>query len=98
MSKKMIEPTHPGRILFQGIRDYELSVSQVARDTGIPVSTLSAIVHGKRPVSAENALRIGKYFGTSPKYWINLQSDYDLRVASVAHAHEVEKDVTPLSV
>ena len=98
MSKKTLTPTHPGKILLQGIKDHKLSVSQVARETGIPVSTLSAITHGKRPVSAENALRIGKFFRTSPKYWINLQSDYDLRIASMTLEDKVEQEVIPLAV
>lgn len=98
MIKKTLTPTHPGKILLRGIRDHELSVSQVARKTGIPVSTLSAITHGKRPISAGNALRIAQYFGTTAKYWTNLQSDYDLRMASMALADKVSEEVMPLAV
>jgi len=98
MSKKTLTPTHPGKLLLRGIRDHELNVSQVARETGIPVSTLGAITHGKRPISAGNALRIAKYFGTTARYWTNLQADYDLRVASMALADKVEEEVMPLSV
>lgn len=98
MSKKTLTPTHPGKILLQGIRDHQLSVSKVARKTGIPVSTLSAITHGKRPISAGNALRIAQYFGTTAKYWTNLQGDYDLRMASMALEDKISEEVIPLGI
>ena len=97
MNKKTITPSHPGKILDQGIKDHELPISKVARDTGIPVSTLNAIIHGKRPIRAENALRIAKYFGTTATYWTRLQSDYDLRMASMEHSEEIDKLVNPLA-
>ncbi len=98
MNKTTLHPTHPGKILLTGIKDHGLSVSKVARDTGIPVSTLNAIVRGMRPIGAENALRIGRYFKTSAKFWVNMQADYDLRIASMKSSSEVEESVLPFAV
>lgn len=58
---------------------------------------MSAIVRGKRPISAENALRLGRYLGTTPRYWVNLQADYDLRLAEADKRKAVEREVAPLA-
>jgi addiction module HigA family antidote len=95
MSNEHITPTHPGKILLRGLKDLKFTLSQTARGTGIPLSTLSAIVNGRRSISAENAMRIGRYLNTSAKYWVNLQADYDLRVALYTKSECVEKEVVP---
>ena len=97
MSTATLQPTHPGKILLRGIKDMRLTLSRTARDTGIPLSTLSAIVNARRPISAENALRLARYFNTSARYWVNLQADFDLRTATTAKGESIERDVMPVA-
>lgn len=96
--KTQLAPVHPGKILLRGIKDYKLTVYRVAKDTGIPRSTLDAIVNERRPVSPENALRLARYFNTSPEYWINLQAGYDLRIAKLKKTQMVDREVKPLEL
>jgi len=98
MMSDTILPTHPGKILVRGLKDMHLTLSRTARDTGIPLSTLSAIVNARRPISAENALRLARYLNTSARYWVNLQSDYDLRMATTSKGESIEKEVAPVAV
>ena len=78
-----ISPTHPGKILLEGIEDYGLNVKRVAQAIQMPASTLYAVTKGQRPISPELALKLAKYFETTPEYWVNLQSDYELRLAKI---------------
>jgi len=71
----------------------DISINQLARDIVVPPGRISAIVNGKRAITADTALRLGKYFGVSPEVWMGLQADYDLRVAQRAIGAEVEKRV-----
>jgi len=98
MSSETLKPTHPGKILLRGLRDMHLTLSRAAKETGIPLSTLSAIVNARRPVSAENALRLACYLKTTPRYWVNLQSDYDLRLATASKGESIEREVLPAVV
>src|ERR1700759_4329729 len=89
-NKNKREPIHPGEILNEeflqpmGISQYRLAV-----DTGVPLRRINEIVHGKRGISANTALRLSLYFGTSAEFWMNLQSKYDL---------EVERDVSGATI
>ena len=77
-------PTHPGVVLSEEfLKPLALSQYRVAKDTGVPPRRINEVVHGKRSISADTALRLARYFGTSERFWMNLQSRYDL---------EVEKD------
>lgn len=87
---EIIQPTHPGVILLEGIVDNGLKVKHVAEDLQVPVSTLYAVTKGQRPVSPELALKIAHYFGTTPEYWVNLQADYELRVAKQTMANSLK--------
>jgi addiction module HigA family antidote len=72
----------PGEILFEEfMKPLGLSINQLARDIDVPPGRISEIVSGKRAITADTALRLGKYFGVSPEIWLNLQTDYDLHVA-----------------
>ncbi len=73
-----------------------MSVYRVAKDAGIPQSTLQLIVSGRRPISAETALRLGVYFGIDAQFWMNLQSEYELRLAVEAKLALIQKEVRPL--
>ena len=79
---KQLDPIPPGEILMEEfIRPLGLSINALARALAVPANRVSAIVHGSRAISADTALRLGKYFGTSPEIWLDLQSDYELRLA-----------------
>ena len=80
MNKKM-PPIHPGEILKEEFLD-EIGITQyrLAKDINVPARRINEIVHRKRAISADTALRLGRYFGMSPQFWINLQSHYDLEV------------------
>ena len=80
--RKLLDPIPPGEILREEfLRPLGISINALARDIVVPPNRISAIVNGKRAISADTALRLGKYFGVSPELWLSLQVDYDLRVA-----------------
>ena len=74
-------PVHPGRILRRELRARNLSANALARALRVPSGRIVDILNGKRSISAETALRLGRYFGNDPQFWINLQARYDLAVA-----------------
>jgi len=82
MTKK-ITPIHPGEILYEEfLKPLELSQYRIAQDISVPPRRINEIIHGRRAITADTALRLGKYFGMSPEFWLNLQSRFDLEVAS----------------
>ena len=82
MAKKLLDPIPPGELLLEEfMRPLDLSINALARALDVPPNRVSEIVNGKRAITADTALRLGKYFGVSPEIWLDLQSDYDLRVA-----------------
>ncbi|QQU83226.1 HigA family addiction module antidote protein [Corynebacterium riegelii] len=91
-----LPPVHPGEILMEdfleemGITQHKLAVS-----IGVPPRRINEIVHGKRAVTADTALRLGKYFGMSPQFWLGLQTQYDLDVAEDKILAEIER-IQPL--
>ena len=94
---KRLTPAHPGAILLQEfIEPLGLSQYRVAREAGIPQPTLTQVVKGRRSLSVENALRLSRYFGTTAEFWLNLQTDYELRLARRAKLKLIEKQVRPL--
>jgi addiction module HigA family antidote len=79
---KMLEPIPPGEILMEEfMRPLGISINALARDLAVPPNRISGIINGTRAITADTALRLGKYFGVSPEVWLDLQSDYELRVA-----------------
>ena len=92
--RKLLDPIHPGEILLEEfMKPLDVSINRLARDIAVPPGRISAIVNGKRAISADTALRLGKYFNVSPEVWMGLQADYDLRVAQRAIGAEVDKRV-----
>ena len=82
MSRKQLAPIPPGEILREEfMRPLGITVTALAREIAVPANRISQIVNGKRALSADTALRLGKYFGMSPEIWLDLQSDYELRLA-----------------
>ena len=80
--RKRLDPIHPGEILREDfMKPLGISTNQLARDLAVPPGRISEITNGKRAISADTALRLGKYFGVSAETWLDLQSDFELRVA-----------------
>jgi addiction module HigA family antidote len=97
MNKK-IRVLSPGEILLtEFIRPNNLTVYRVAKNAGISQQTLQLIASGKRAVKAETALRLGLYFGIDAQFWLNLQSDYDLRIAKQKNFAQIEREVHPFA-
>jgi addiction module HigA family antidote len=94
MSRKRLDPIPPGEILREEfMRPLSITVSALAREIGVPPNRISQIVNGKRTFSADTALRLGKYFGMSPEIWLDLQSEYELRLARQTTWKRVEPRV-----
>lgn len=96
MTRKPIEPIAPGEILFEEfMQPLGISINALARDLGVPPNRVSEIVNGKRAITADTALRLSRCFGTSAELWLNLQSDYALRIARRDVGKEIEATVRP---
>jgi addiction module HigA family antidote len=94
MSQKLLEPIPPGEILREDfMRPLGISINALARALAVPPNRISEIVNGKRTISADTALRLGRYFGVSPELWLGLQSDFDLRVARRRTGKGIERQV-----
>ena len=90
---------HPGEILAQEfMAPLKLSMNKMAMDLRVPVTRIADIVNERRGISADTALRFARYFKNSPRFWMNLQTRYDLEVAEDEIAQTVERDVQPLEV
>jgi antitoxin HigA-1 len=96
MIKQSIPPVHPGVYLKELLDELKLSQYRIAQDLGIPAMRINHVVNGRRPITAELALRLGRYFGQSPRYWINLQGRYDMDVAEDSMSAQVTREVRPL--
>ena len=82
MAAKLLDPIPPGEVLHEEfMKPLGVSINALAREIAVPPNRVSDIVNGKRSITADTALRLGKYFGVSPELWLGLQADYDLRVA-----------------
>jgi antitoxin HigA-1 len=89
-----LSPTHPGEILQDEIEGLCLSLAEFARRIGVPKDRVHQIIHARRSISADTALRLGRYFGTGPQVWMRLQESYDLKRAAEKLGLELEK-ITP---
>ena len=93
MTKK-IPPIHPGEILKEEfLEPLEISQYRLAKDINVPPRRINEIVHGTRAVTADTALRLGRFFGVAPQFWINLQAHYDLEMEKDRIGDLLEKDV-----
>ncbi len=99
MASKKLPPIHPGEILLEeflkpmGISQYRLS-----KDIGVPPRRINEIVHGKRSITADTALRLARYFGTSERFWMNLQSRYDLELEKDKLGRRLIDEVHPIAL
>jgi addiction module HigA family antidote len=96
MAKRDFDPIHPGEILLEEfLRPMGISQYRLAKDISVPQRRISEIVQGKRSVTADTALRLGRYFGMEAQFWLNLQSRYDLLRAETAMDKRLDKEVKP---
>jgi addiction module HigA family antidote len=98
MPSKKLNPVHPGEVLLEEfLKPMGLSQNRLALAIGVPPRRINEIVLGKRGVSADTALRLAQVFGTTPKFWLGLQSDYDLDVATDTWGHRILQEVRVLN-
>ncbi|UZD63436.1 HigA family addiction module antitoxin [Brevibacterium sp. JSBI002] len=94
----LIEPIHPGEILMEDfIEGFGITQNKLAVSIGVPPRRINEIVHGKRGITADTAIRLARYFGTSEELWMNLQSNYELRLERRV-LHDKVAAITPLEV
>jgi addiction module HigA family antidote len=97
MAKKLFPPVHPGEILLEEfLEPMEISQYRLAKDISVPPRRINEIVHGKRSISADTALRLSRFFGTSERFWLNLQTRYDLELEKDRLKTRLKKEVVPL--
>ena len=93
---KKLPPIHPGEILLEEfLKPLGMSMNKLADELHVPAKRITQIVEGRRSVTSETALRLARYFGTSPEFWLGLQKDYDLQVARDEFEAEIERHVRP---
>ena len=98
MKNKKLPPIHPGEILIEEfLKPMGLSQYRLAKDISVPPRRINEIVHGKRSISADTALRLGRFFGIAPQFWLNLQTRFDLEVTEDLLADRLEKEVQVFS-
>lgn len=96
MGKRDFPPVHPGEILTEEfLKPMGISQYRLAKDIHVHARRINEIVHGKRAVTADTALRLARYFGTTAQFWINMQGSYELEVAEAAFSDKIAKEVQP---
>jgi antitoxin HigA-1 len=86
---------HPGEILRDELNELGISAAALARALHIPTNRITSILNGQRAITADTALRLGRWLGTGPELWLNLQTAYELRRAEQVGGHEIESSITP---
>lgn len=98
MTEKIYPPIHPGEVLMEDfIKGFEITQNKLAVSIGVPPRRINEIVHGKRGITADTAIRLAPYFGTSEEFWMNLQSRYELEFAQDRASEQIAA-ITPLHV
>ena len=96
-AKKLLDPITPGEILREDFMEpLGISINQLSRDLVVPPNRISEIVNGKRAITADTALRLQRYFGIEAQFWLNLQSEYDLRIVRRKIWNDLEQRIIPL--
>ena len=96
MTNRDFAPIHPGEILLEEfLKPMAITQYRLAKSISVPQRRIGEIVHGKRAITADTALRLGRFFGMEAQFWLNLQSRYDLLAAEEILADRVEREVTP---
>ena len=84
-------PLHPGQVLADELKDVGVSATELARQIQVPPNRLSEIIRARRSITGDTALRLSHWFGTTPQFWMNLQSAYDIRVAALRSGEAIGK-------
>ena len=90
-----MRPVHPGEILGEELEELGLSANALAKALDVPTNRVTAILKGQRGITADTALRLSRYFGTTPQLWQNLQKAFELRVAEIESGKQIEERVNP---
>jgi len=90
-----LPPIHPGEILKEALNDLGISMNRLAQALHVPANRISSIVAGQRGITGETALRLARYFNTTPDYWINMQAQYDLETARDEWDAKIRSEVRP---
>ena len=99
MSKRKISPIHPGEVLMEEfLKPMGISQYRLAKDISVPPRRINEIVHGDRCITADTALRLGRYFGVSPQFWLNLQSHFDLAQEEDRIGDRLAREVHALAI
>ena len=93
--KNRMQPVHPGEILQDELEEIGLSSDTLAKELGVPVQLVTSILEGKQRVSADTAMRLARFFGTTPQMWLNLQQSWELRQVEMSSGSEIASRVTP---
>jgi antitoxin HigA-1 len=93
---KKLPPIHPGEILLEDyMKPLGLSAHRLAMDLHVPATRIAEIVHGRRAITADSAVRLGRYFKTTPRFWLNLQTAYDLEMIEDETLAQIQSEVRP---
>ena len=99
MPPKKSQPVHPGEILLEEfLSPLEISRRRLAKDVSVPARRINEIVLGKRSITADTALRLARFFGNSPQFWLGLQTQYDLDIAEDQLGKRLDREVRPLEM
>jgi addiction module HigA family antidote len=97
-NKHFLDPVTPGEVLREDfMAPMKISMNQLSRDLAVPPNRISEIVNGKRAITADTALRLERYFGVEAQFWLNLQSEYDLRVMKRKIGSDIERRILPVT-
>ena len=98
-TNKLLDPITPGEILREDFMDQlGISINKLSRDLSVPPNRISEIVNGKRSITADTALRLQRYFGVEAQFWLNLQTEYDLRMMKRKIWSDIERRIIPVNM
>ncbi len=98
MSRNGMRPVHPGEVLREDyLAELGMSANALAKALHVPAPRVNDIVRERRGITADTALRLARYFGSTPQFWLNLQSAYDLRRAEIAAGSRIKREVTTMT-
>ena len=95
--KDGMRPVHPGEILAEELAELGMTANALAKALAVPTNRVTAILHGQRGITADTALRLSHYFGTTPQFWLNLQKSFELRLAETTAGRKIAEQVRPLA-
>ena len=96
--KNGMRPVHPGEILADELDELGMTANALSKALSVPANRVTAILHGQRGITADTALRLSHYFGTTPQFWLNLQKSFELRLAETESGKKIAESVRPLAV